>query len=665
MALKNDPAYKKELGLLNKGDFNDGSSSYSNLETESEINDLSTCESVESSSKQKSILRESVKQSSASSSENVPSFCAESNVPTSLKVSTTLNSIVLSDNEKKSCKVAGKSKEKDTSPRNFASGQTEFESIQNEPETSTSASSTENLNSTETKSRKKKRRSSFDMLMEDFLESTTSEIPEIESEPISKRLPKMRRQSSRATQSPYYNNTIPDNNSRKMVTKKRDKKSVEFNIKQSKTGSDENSKRRVFNNTVSTPLATVAEPENIPTNQDIFENSEIPPSDFVVATSTNSKESESGSNLIAKILGNALLNEEPEKPTMSEGIATLDNENPIMSEISRSHAESSGHLLVPLSTHDLPAKNYVDKNANIHFDTGNFDESAVKQESISPVSFTTQDFSFEDFETEIAENPSADQDGLEENVTEQEDIDTKLDIPHDFPDGAMILIPGKVQLKEFSIVIKRENIDSILCNVCDKFFTAKIDLQIHQMLYHTETVEDYGCLICHKKFSSTNSLKEHNNRNHATYYIKECDLCHKMLRNNCEKRRHMIKMHGGEFDCKKCSFRAISRQKLNLHMKSHLIKCRVCQLQFSEMKVAHRHENTHFEKEKFKCEPCDMEFELGYDYSLHKLSQHFEKPYECKFCQTKFSRKLYLEKHEKSCFARKKGQRFRPIESTQ
>ena len=66
-----------------------------------------------------------------------------------------------------------------------------------------------------------------------------------------------------------------------------------------------------------------------------------------------------------------------------------------------------------------------------------------------------------------------------------------------------------------------------LCNVCNKIFRRKNQLNFHLKNYHQEGQRKYKCDSCEKTFNESRSLKNHFKKLHEEQNLCKCDSCGK------------------------------------------------------------------------------------------------------------------------------------------
>ncbi|XP_068204528.1 zinc finger protein 157-like [Palaemon carinicauda] len=193
---------------------------------------------------------------------------------------------------------------------------------------------------------------------------------------------------------------------------------------------------------------------------------------------------------------------------------------------------------------------------------------------------------------------------------------------------------SKVSKKPLSSSSK-EKIDEFHCNLCDKVFNQKADLNCH-LTSHSHD-KPYECIECGRRFSRKEYLIRH------------------------------IPTHSFEkiYTCPICNYKVSRPDRYKLHMNSHGVsnpfKCSLCGQGFPGLKGLNKHLNSHNSSAldpgantssyqgvglcTFNCVECGITFERAEKYKQHMLKHGVEEPYECSLCGDSFASKLNLNRH--------------------
>nr|XP_033816282.1 zinc finger protein 2 homolog isoform X6 [Geotrypetes seraphini] len=187
------------------------------------------------------------------------------------------------------------------------------------------------------------------------------------------------------------------------------------------------------------------------------------------------------------------------------------------------------------------------------------------------------------------------------------------------------------------------------CALCDKSFTQKYSLQIHEGIHTGE--KPYQCSQCDKSFNRTSSLRIHE-RMHTGEKPYECSHCDKKFSTTGNLRFHE-RIHTGEkpYICTECDKRFSHISTLKNHKRIHTgekpYKCSECDKSFNQRSHLRRHRRIHTGEKPYKCPECDITFNRTSNLRTHKRIHTGEKPYQCSQCDKRFNNKCSLINHER------------------
>ncbi|KAJ8960897.1 hypothetical protein NQ318_020196 [Aromia moschata] len=197
------------------------------------------------------------------------------------------------------------------------------------------------------------------------------------------------------------------------------------------------------------------------------------------------------------------------------------------------------------------------------------------------------------------------------------------------------------------------------CDACDKSFTCKQNLDVHNRAVHNQE-RPFSCGLCDKTFSYANSLKLH-----AMRHAKEasagdaaakdypCDVCGKVLQHPSSLLYHKETEHsnGRRFVCNKCDKSFKHRQLLQRHQLVHSderpYRCSQCDASFKTQANLINHEAVHSGEKKYVCVQCGQRFAHRTSLTLHQRWHEGHKPYNCDVCNKAFSQKGNLAEHRR------------------
>ena len=108
------------------------------------------------------------------------------------------------------------------------------------------------------------------------------------------------------------------------------------------------------------------------------------------------------------------------------------------------------------------------------------------------------------------------------------------------------------------------------CEKCDKSFSVKHSLKLHDKTVHNETkTKEYQCDICAMSYHYKETLESHRFKYHYQNSDSiQCDICKKYYADLKSFKHHKMRKHQKrEFKCNLCSKDFVLEREVNLHMK--------------------------------------------------------------------------------------------------
>jgi hypothetical protein len=204
----------------------------------------------------------------------------------------------------------------------------------------------------------------------------------------------------------------------------------------------------------------------------------------------------------------------------------------------------------------------------------------------------------------------------------------------------------------------KKQVELYSCSYCSKSnFTSRETLKNH-IRHHVKSKQYQGekCPECQKVFYMKDQFYQHNCVSSASlkcYICLESNFQFQSLRAVDE---HIAKCHAADKVCSKCvpptPFQ--TPQKLNRHMKGHVIPgffimCQFCPRKFMDRNQLRKHEFLHkyLKKEmKFQCDLCNFDASFKYNLKRHLMSVHLKEKFKCDFCLNNFSSADVLKSHK-------------------
>jgi len=235
-------------------------------------------------------------------------------------------------------------------------------------------------------------------------------------------------------------------------------------------------------------------------------------------------------------------------------------------------------------------------------------------------------------------------------------IEKKVDGPQkQFKDGKIVILRKRSKRK----YVRIETLSTLCtCTECGRQFSSQEENIHHWDVEHTGKTTIYKCNEdeggCN--FFSSNSLetKTHLKQHMLELgFIKECDICKKLIKNLYFSRHYEMHLTEGiTYQCDLCE--AVFKHKVSLesHRKAHLVKkeknhqCDLCDKKFHTKGQLKSHTNSvHKQLREHKCDQCDKQFSTSNNLTKHIALIHNNERHICDECGASYASKVGLRHH--------------------
>ncbi|KAG5669102.1 hypothetical protein PVAND_016999 [Polypedilum vanderplanki] len=207
----------------------------------------------------------------------------------------------------------------------------------------------------------------------------------------------------------------------------------------------------------------------------------------------------------------------------------------------------------------------------------------------------------------------------------------------------------QIKIENERLLRNEMKVEDNVCELCNKKFSSKKNLQDHKIL-HGE--KKYECPKCDLKFHRIDYIKGHL-KNHINFRFK-CQICAMDFFSYAKLHAHQLRAkHGKNSANKKVSSESNSKILAKPEIEEQISKIHQIskpkQLNYIEKLQWTKSQNSNHQQQKtkiIKCPNCDLKFESVMELNQHCLS-HRNLNYNCvNLCEMKFSSFINLKAHQ-------------------
>lgn len=193
---------------------------------------------------------------------------------------------------------------------------------------------------------------------------------------------------------------------------------------------------------------------------------------------------------------------------------------------------------------------------------------------------------------------------------------------------------------KYASFVRRNEDDSIKCNICDKSLANRRSFCSHLRAQHPKWVRK-----CEKQLAKSKTPKSDENFMLTKDSKYQCRKCNKIMLKG-SRLRH-LQMHAGilPFGCKYCDKKFAQKYTMIIHERIHTgekpFECNVCKRRFGDPSNLTSHTKTHTNERSYECNVCGKTYKHSNQIKRHMRSHTNEKPFKCRIggCNKEYASK--------------------------
>lgn len=215
------------------------------------------------------------------------------------------------------------------------------------------------------------------------------------------------------------------------------------------------------------------------------------------------------------------------------------------------------------------------------------------------------------------------------------------------------LLSSRNSLREHRITVHLKN-GRFPCTLCDKRFTNRRTLQIHEVIHTKE--RKFVCESCGSTHKRARELKLHLQDMHNENQTHRCDVCFKCFKQKSHLKAHCFEEHVQTVtDCIVCKQKLMTPFSIYTHCLKHAgyreFECETCKRTYKTKKALFDHQKIHSQDRKpyNKCPKCGKAIYSRSHYYEHVNSHDVDSNeivrFPCSICEATFQHKSSLKRH--------------------
>lgn len=181
----------------------------------------------------------------------------------------------------------------------------------------------------------------------------------------------------------------------------------------------------------------------------------------------------------------------------------------------------------------------------------------------------------------------------------------------------------KISLEKHLTNVHQIEVTQTMCVMCCQDFETQQSLKSH-LRDHLP----FSCGLCSVNFKTEENLMNHMSKSHEKDEVRlhRCTQCTASFKRFEHLKSHINYKHNTAerpYSCDSCSYKSLTRQDLNSHMKTHMkskdFTCRLCNFVASKLSIIKSHlKSVHNTEDYYFCYICSQGFKYNQEFTQHQ-----------------------------------------------